>query len=272
MMDSGEEEIRDIANAALRHTGVILTRSLKLDETWDCGAASAVYVVARKRAFAVSCRHVVANSDECYVNCSAVEPTLEGLLSMPPSSRSWPVEVWTAADLAVFDVDREVVRKNKREFLDLDSTSMLKKDDLKLGLSAFITAICAKLSHYESVLERVQLSAFRYTAKGEITDVHDHTITARFEENMVLDGDGKHKDDAAQIVPEGKSRNLKGMSGSGLWIAREDGGVSFAGILCRPGTEKGDPDIVFTPVWDVVRFVDLCFPRDSSLEEDMACP
>lgn len=46
----------------------------------------------------------------------------------------------------------------------------------------------------------------------------------------------------------GGSRDLQGMSGSGLWL-RDDHGVVLAGILKGALGYVGDPELRFTPVW-----------------------
>ncbi len=47
----------------------------------------------------------------------------------------------------------------------------------------------------------------------------------------------------------GASRDLSGMSGSGLWVADVDR-IFLAGILTGPASGKiADPEIRFTPVW-----------------------
>jgi hypothetical protein len=68
------------------------------------------------------------------------------------------------------------------------------------------------------------------------------------------------KDDAgfpelADVQINGKSRDLSGTSGSGLWIVRKDR-IHLAGILRGPASGMvGDPDIRFTPVWLLREFL-----------------
>ncbi len=261
MKNSGEPQIGELANIALRYTGLVLTRSLTQELGWSCGAASAVYMAAGGKTLGISCRHVEANSDIWYVNSPAIEETREALFSLPASSPSWPMALWTAADLAVFAVDEARLRKNKRECLAITAGTIVQRDHLKPGTSAIITGIWAEQSQYEAIGDKMLFAPFPYTAKGEVTLVEEHRIVGRFEEHHVLVWDKKSEKLAAQLQPKGSSRNLKGMSGSGLWIPTKTGNVIFAGILRGPASGVvGDPDIAFTPVWDVVRLINLMWP------------
>ena len=253
MVNSLGQKIQPLANQALRNTGLVLTRSLALDGSWRCGAASSVYVQFGDHHFAVTCRHVEANSDLWYVNAAAIEPTRKGLESMPGSEPSWPQVVWTDADIAFFQADPKRVEANGRAFLDLKAGPVLSREKLKPQTSAIITGIWAAESQFEPHSDAMLFDPFAYTAKGEVVAVEEHEITARFEEHEVVVWDESEREKANKIKPEGASRNLKGMSGSGLWIPVNGGEVALAGILRGPKTEIGDPEILFTPVWTIVR-------------------
>ncbi len=255
------QQIAPLVNQALRHTGLVLTRSLALDGSWHCGAASSVYVEFGDHCFAVTCRHVEAKSDLWYVNSPAIAATLQGLASMPASSPSWPLAVWTVADLAFFQADPERVRDNRRAFVDLKAGSVLTREQLPMSASGIITGIWAAESQYEQVGDTMLFDPFAYTAKGEVIAVEEHEITARFEEHEVVVWHEAEREKANKIKPKGASRSLKGMSGSGLWIPVNGGGVALAGILKGPKTDIGDPDIVFTPVWTIARRLASLFPE-----------
>jgi len=255
------QKTQPFANEALRHTGLVLTRSLALDGSWRCGAASSVYLQFGDHLFAVTCRHVEAKSDLWYVNAAAIEPTRDGLVSMPGSEPSWPLVVWTDADIAFFKADSERVEANKRAFLDLKAGPVLSREKLKPKTSALITGIWAAESQFEPHSDAMLFDPFAYTAKGEVLAVEEHEITGRFEEHEVVVCHEAEREKANKIKPEGASRNLKGMSGSGLWIPVNGGGVALAGILKGPKTDIGDPDIVFTPVWTIARRLASLFPE-----------
>jgi hypothetical protein len=153
------------------------------------------------------------------------------------------------------------VEANKRAFLDLKAGPVLTRNQLPPSASGIITGIWAAESQYEQVGDAMLFDPFAYTAKGEIVAVDEHEIAARFEEHEVVVWDEAEREKANKITPEGASRNLKGMSGSGLWIPVDGGGIAFAGILKGPKTEIGDPDIVFTPVWTIARRLAGLFPE-----------
>lgn len=265
-MSNNAAEFRELANSALRYTGLVLTRSFALDGTWHCGAASSVYMRCGGHYFAVTCRHVEAQTDMWYVNSSAIEPTLDKLASMPGSVPSWPQVVWTDADIAFFQADPKTVEANKRAFVDVKSGDVLTREKLQVATSVIITGIWAAESRYEQVFDAMLFDPFPYTALGEITEIGEHEITARFEEHEVAIWNEAERQRSHKITPKGASRNLKGMSGSGLWVQAEDGGVILAGILKGPKTEVGDPDIVFTPIWTIVRRLVGLFPEKSCRE------
>lgn len=261
-MNDDAGELRLLVDKALRHTGLVLTRSLALDGAWRCGAASSVYLQLGESYLAVTCRHVEAGSDLCYVGAAATEPTMAGLLSMPASDPSWPLVVWTDADIAFFKADPKRVRANKREFVDMKAALPLTREKLPTLASAIITGIWAAESRYEPHQDAMLFDPFDYTAKGEIVTVDEYEITARFEEHEVVVWDEAQRHKANKIKPQGASRNLKGMSGSGLWVPVKGGGVALAGILKGPKTYIGDPLIVFTPIWTIASRLAGLFPQD----------
>ena len=261
------EEIRRSANIALGYTGIILTESLRLDFSRSNGAACCVYVIVNQEPLAITCQHVVANNDTYYINATATRPTPDEIRSMPDSDPSWPIAVWKAGDLAIFRVDEEQVNKNKRQLLELGTAPISQPAELVPNTTAIICGIWAEESEYVPVFGTLLLNPFPYAAKGVVSDVANHRITARFEENDIFVFGGNDQDRAKKINTSGGSRDLKGMSGSGLWIPQANGPPSFAGILSHPKTEEGDPDIEFTPAWGVLRFIERFFPRDSSPAE-----
>lgn len=92
-----------------------------------------------------------------------------------------------------------------------------------------------------------------YHARGQVTIVEDDRIVARFEEHTIATRNVEAFPQLAKLKVEGASRNLKGTSGSGLWVPTP-GGVVLAGLLKGPASGKiGDPDIAFTPIWVILR-------------------
>jgi hypothetical protein len=92
-----------------------------------------------------------------------------------------------------------------------------------------------------------------YHARGQITRVEDDRIVARFEEHEVIARNVEAYPQLAKLKVEGASQNLKGTSGSGLWVPTPDG-VVLAGLLRGPANGQiGDPNIVFTPIWIILR-------------------
>jgi hypothetical protein len=260
-MNDDSRKLQPLVNEALKYTGLVLTRSLALDGSWRCGAASCVYVQFGSWHLAVTCRHVEAKSDLWYVNAPAIGATLHDLASMPASSPSWPLAVWTDADIAFFNADPKVVRANSRAFVDLKAGTELTRDKLPKSASAIITGIWAAQSQYEKARDFVLFDPFAYTAKGEIVDVQEHEIMARFEEHEVVVWNEAERQKANKIKPKGASRDLKGMSGSGLWVPDGKDGVILAGILKGAKKDAGDPNIVFTPIWTIARRLAGLFPE-----------
>lgn len=253
--------LQDFFDQALKHTGLILTRSWTLYDTWKFGAASAVYVKHNGHHLAITCRHVEANSDMWFIDTPAVEATMEGIQSISASQPTWPLAVWTAADVAFFQADPKRVSDNKREFYDFDRKVHLKQNDLKIGLTAIVTGMWGEESQYEQHDDKLLFAPFPYSAKGVIKEISEHQITARFEEHKVLVWDENDLHLAEKIDPQGQSRNLQGMSGSALWVPFEDNGILFAGLLKGPNTVMGDPDIVFTPAWTIAKRLAVLFPK-----------
>jgi hypothetical protein len=92
-----------------------------------------------------------------------------------------------------------------------------------------------------------------YHARGQLTLVENDRIVARFEEHAIVTRNVEAYPQLAKLKAEGASRNLKGTSGSGLWVPTP-GGVVLAGLLRGPASGQiGDPDIAFTPIWVILR-------------------
>jgi hypothetical protein len=92
-----------------------------------------------------------------------------------------------------------------------------------------------------------------YQARGQVTLVEEDQIIARFEEHVIIARNVEAYPQLAKLKAEGASRNLKGTSGSGLWVPTPSG-VVLAGLLRGPASgQVGDPDILFTPIWVILR-------------------
>jgi hypothetical protein len=217
------------------------------------GGGSCVYVESRKRRFAVSCEHVTRDAAEVLTAIPATEDpnspreSTRKLTSVPVLRED------AQSDLAILDVSRCDLVAAKKHLYPLESSDPIDQDWAKQNLPGLSAFMCGGWADQTEIFPLGNDDFFvygtPYAAGGPIIEVTETSIVAEFKEDREMLRNVKEFPDLADVTISGGSRDLKGTSGSGLWIVG-DGHCRLAGILKGPASGlPGDPKIRFTPVW-----------------------
>lgn len=243
----------ELAKPHLRkHTGTIAHRPKEArDPADDFGCASCVYIEYCGQRFAITCEHVTRGAGTVYDLAIAPsdKPTPFG-----PVTNRFPVTVLKEDkenDLAVLDVQLVDFSVAQRLPFVLETSDFITKAclDDQPGLLSFIWGALGSKVTLTPMREHVYFEVPIYSAFGYMKTVSPNEITAEFREEELLVHNIEAFPQLKDMRISGGSRDLSGMSGSGLWVADKHG-IILAGILTGPVSgEKGDPEIRFTPVW-----------------------
>jgi hypothetical protein len=152
-------------------------------------------------------------------------------------------------DLAVLDAEKVDFAIARKEPFDMKKIDRLTSIDLRDGDACFISGAWGSEMSVTPVGENRHFDVPLYAGQGWIKTVTSREIISRHEEEEVRKCNVEDFPNLKGIKVTGGSRDLSGMSGSGLWILGEDGTL-LAGILTGPASgEIADPDIHHTPVW-----------------------
>jgi hypothetical protein len=248
----GKEELeKQFLPEARKHTGTIVYAPKHAQGPTPYGCASCVYIEYRSRRFAITCQHVTRDASSVYVLAIAPsnEPTPLG-----PVTQLIPATVLkedAEHDLAVLDaqtVDFSVTQKQPFASGTSDFITQSCLED-QPGLLSFIYGTLGSKTELVPTGKNRYVEVPIYSAGGQIKTVTPTAITAEFKEQELLFHNVDVFPQLQDMKVSGGSRDLRGMSGSGLWI-RDNHGVILAGILKGPASgEIADPEIRFTPIW-----------------------
>ena len=235
-----------------KHTGIIVFTPKTSPGVSHYGCASCVFVEHRDRRFAVTCEHVTRAADS--VRILAIRPSLEPT-PLGPVTQLLPARILhenAEHDFAILDAQAiDFVAACKEPFLiaksELVTQSFL---DREIGVLCFIWGALGSSVEATPREQGVYVEVPIYSNGGSIKTVTQVMITGEFREEQIHLVDHSLFPQLSNTQISGDSRDLSGMSGSGLWVAGEGHTYSLAGILKGPASGRiGDPEIRFTPVW-----------------------
>lgn len=250
------------------------TDSMLLRDTSDgaCGLASCLYIEWKGKVYALSCHHVLAESRK-YI--SGAKRLQKNVIDESDTQGVRPFKLIAendTLDLALFSLeglDISTIPKSAYELSDNAIDSQLAAENLQTV--SFIHAVAgfgAKGTQYEDGL--VYMSLPIYSAYGPIVEVSENLIVADFAEKELIELNEKDFPKLKDFQPTQGTRDLSGMSGSGLWVIGGDRFV-LLGILLGP-TEDNDPEtehkIRFTPIWKVGSWLES-LPKDPTASKRM---
>jgi hypothetical protein len=268
--DSSPEDLSEwIATVLpLRNSGIgAYTDAVVVRSPLNCtsGLGSCVYLQFRGRTVAISCHHVLKANAEYHTGAKR----LSGTTIDETNHASLELQLVASCpelDVAVFDVGGFDLASIPKRALNCDSNGVLWPGaaDACSGLLTFIHAapgFAVRSAQYPDGLLFLELPI--YSAHGPIVTVSEEVIVGDFAESELIDVAADAIPRLSDFTPTGGTRDLSGMSGSGLWAY--SGGTEFKliGILRGPDPAN-DPRtqhlIRFTPIWKVLEFLDRIFP------------
>jgi len=239
------------------HTDSVLLRD---KTTGKCGLGSCVYIEWKGLPYAVSCHHVLNANREYFTGAKRLtKPMIEegDSHAVPPLHL---IDSNKTVDLALFDLNGLSLPTIPKQSYSLGENQIsLKKTEQNLGTAAFIHGVpgfSARVFQYPDGSVYADIPV--YSAWGPIVEVSGEAIVVDFAEREVSELNDKDFPHLKDLKPTGGTRDLGGMSGSGLWVI---GGDRFhlAGILLGPA-EENQPEtqhlIRFTPVWRLIGWLE----------------
>ena len=221
---------------------------------------SCVHLTYKGHDLTVTCDHVAKEDCIYFTNPKGLltpsvpegeHPTTPGVHLL---DRSKPL------DLALFSSDALAMEQHGKTRYDLAKSAVVTRellaDPKHKGLASFIYGVWGKQTSgfvYPDGLAYMQV--ITYSGLGPIHEVtEDLIVTDHAEKEDLREGEPTLKQ-IEDIEITGGYRDIKGCSGSGLWIMAD--GPVLAGILCRPREAPADQHLIeFTPVWQVLAFID----------------
>ena len=247
------------------HTGQILP--CQVGERRELtGQGSCVFVSLNGRKFAVTCAHVLRGSGSSLIGASVVRDAAPPL-GTPGTARSVsPTDTDERADLAAFEMNWFDPAAASKESYRLDgdvSPIGFEVVSRNLGTASFIGAVPGAGAGLGAGLHAppspgvLVTESPVYSAYGPIVGVTDDLIVANFAERANLAPPAGSSGMSSPITLSGGARDIRGMSGSGLWGKGKTGPV-LLGILLRKASDNDDGAehrICFRPIWKVVEWL-----------------
>ncbi|MEO7931536.1 MAG: hypothetical protein ABIT76_00110 [Chthoniobacterales bacterium] len=245
------------------HTDIVLSIE---KGTGKCGAAGCVHVLFRGLEYVITCHHVLKNDRDYFTGPLRLKKDMieEDMKHEVPPMEFIGSDI--ACDVAVFRLKGIQLQDIPKSAYDL-SQSPFTFDNLSknLGLLSFIYGTPGFAQRYFQYPDLVlYMNTPVYIAHGPIMEVLPEKIVSDFAEKDLLELNTNVAPQLVGFQPSGGARDLRGMSGSGLWIYS---GLSdkfeLAGILrgrndhCDLATEHL---INFCPVWKLTEFLESLIP------------
>lgn len=234
---------------------------LRNTETGACGLASCTYIEWSGRAYALSCHHVLAEQREYLAGAKRLSGGTIDEAGSQEVAPLIPVQSDKGLDLALFDLNGLALPSIPKQAYPLaDSQLNLEKAQKNLRCVSFIHAApgFATRGHQYPQDGLVFMQCPIYSAYGPILEATDDVIVADFAEAELNELNAEVFPHLRDFTPNGGTRNLSGMSGSGLWVIC-DGRFKLLGVLLGLDL-RNDPAtqhlIRFTPIWQVTAWLE----------------
>jgi hypothetical protein len=264
-------DIADVAKWLLpvvaKHTGTIVYTPKNAELSAHYGCASCVFVEHRNRRLAITCGHVTRDASS--VRILAIQPSPQPT-PLGPVTQLLPARILrenAEHDLAILDAQTiDFVVAQKKPFListaDQITQTFLERE---LGVLCFIWGVLGSSTEVVPSGRGAYVEVPIYSNGGSIKTITQMAIIGEFREEQVQLVNDALFPQLADTTISGGSRDLSGMSGSGLWIAGEVLTYSLAGILKGPASGNiGDPEVRFIPAWTLRAILDEMGSNDSA--------
>lgn len=238
----------------LREEQMGLHTDLVLIKTGNrCGQASCLHLLHEGRELSVSSAHILSQDALYFTGAKRLARPMmkEGETHSVPAleliASDQPV------DLCVFShigLDLSTIPKKS---YDLAGNSITFEMATKnIGTLAFIHATPGFATRRFEYPDGVNLMLSPiYSAWGPIIRVERDVIVADFAERDLIELNTRGLPQLDNFAPSGGTRDLSGMSGSGLWVYHKEH-FHLAGVMRGPAVENRELDmhaIAFTPIW-----------------------
>jgi hypothetical protein len=232
---------------------------LRNTDTGACGVASCIYVDWKGISYAVSCHHILAKDLE-YI--TGAKRLTSKIIPENDSHAVAPIELFDSdkdLDLALFTLNGINLPSIPKLAYALDDNHFNSEHVAKhVGAVSFIHAVpgfTLKGHQYEDGL--VLLKCPIYAAYGPIIEVSEDLIVGDFAEQEMIEINLKDCPELKDFKANGGTRNLSGMSGSGLWVICEERFVLLGILLGATADNKPESEhrIRFTPIWKVIAWL-----------------
>lgn len=221
--------------------------------TGACGLASCTYVEWRGTPYAVSCHHILREGHE-YI--SGARRISGSRIDEEDSHEVAPLTFINSdadLDLSVFDLNRLHLDSVPKRAYDINADDFsLDRISRNLQCVSFIHGVPGfsnqGIQYHDGL---VFMSSPVYSAYGPIVEVTNDLIVGDFAETECIELNTAAFPQLNGFEPNRGTRNLSGMSGSGLWVISSE---SFAFLGTLIGEAQGNNRISehrirFTPVW-----------------------
>lgn len=234
---------------------------LRDTKTGACGMASCLYIEWERRFYAVSCHHVLSEGREYIAGAKRLRGAT---IDEEDSHAVAPLQLihWDAdLDLALFDLNGlSLPSIPKQAYPVAESRFNLEKTKENLSCVAFIHAVpgfAAKGTQYPQD-GLVFMECPIYSAYGPLVDATDAVVVADFAEVEMSELNVADFPHLRDFTPSGGTRDLSGISGSGLWVICEER-FQLLGVFLG-SDPRNDPTtqhlIRFTPIWKVLSWLE----------------
>lgn len=232
---------------------------LRSTDTGACGLGSCVYIEWMGTAYAISCQHILAENRE-YI--TGAKRLTSNIISENDSHAVAPIELIDSDktfDLALFTLGGIDLPSIPKRAYALGENLLNSENTAKsVGSVSFIHAVpgfTLKAGQYEDGL--VFLKCPIYAACGPIVEVSEDLIVGDFAEQELIEINLKDCPELKDFQPNGGTRDLSGMSGSGLWVICGDRFVLLGILLGSTADNKtaSEHRIRFTPIWKVIAWL-----------------
>ncbi len=221
------------------------------------GSASGIFVSYCDKIFFVTCSHCIIENSLYYTGATRGEnqslnekvPPLDLIKKNPE------------LDIAILSYRGDLSKTNSRAyFIDNEKVISLDRTKRNIGNAGYICGFPEFLSNIKIKVgdKNDSIVAYNkyYSGMGKIIRVDENMIVCDFAEQEFL------FNYVPEVSPTGGERDIRGMSGSGLWVYDElTDSPNLLGILLGKNKDSNPQKehlIEFTPVWKLVEFLIDC--------------
>jgi hypothetical protein len=249
---SAKETLERTSRHALKHTEIVLVSKPSANGTLHLsGWGSGILVRQRHSNLLVTCHHVTSYGSVHHYGASRLE---EPRIPRDPGKHAVNPALLIASnpssDLAILQASEPISSVPPKSYYDLSRSDFVTEEMLTKNIGT-AAVICGPSLQGAERHESGYFEAPIYSALGPLTDVRHGQLVADMAEADFLFKDSDLFPQLKEMTPSGGPRNLKGISGSGLWLLDNDDPV-LAGIVLGPNPGASDTHLIrITPIWSL---------------------